>query len=157
MNNFENTNVADFGKIIFVSKNHRIPALPDMNLIVLKNEDVYQAICIDIEIDAVGDTLKDACENLRKALLVYIKEMVRNYNGDLKSVVGEIINTAFSQGNLKQQLFNQYIQAKHQYLVEKIAKENKAKSRKEEILKAWKRIFQIQPIQFNLTLAAGIA
>jgi len=157
MTDFGNTNVADFGKIIFVPRNHTIPALPDMNLIVLEKRGVYQAICIDIEIDAVGDTLKNACGNLRKSLLAYIEEMVSNYNGDLKAVVGEIINTAFNQGDLKQQLFNQYLRAKHQYLVEKIAKENRAKSRKEEFLKAWKRTFQIQPIQFNLTLAAGIA
>ena len=157
MTDLENTNVADFGKIVFVPRNHTIPALPDMNLIVLKKEGIYQAICIDIEIDAVGNTLKDACGNLRKSLLAYIEEMVSNYNGDLKAVVGEIINTAFNQGDLKQQLFNQYLRAKHQYLVEKIAKENRAKSRKEEFLKAWKRTFQIQPIQFNLTLAAGIA
>ena len=149
--------VADFGKIVFVPKNHTIPGLPDMNLIVLKKESIYQAVCIDIEIDAVGDTLKDACEKLRKSLLAYIGHMVNNYDGNLKAAVGDIINTAFSQGDLKQQLFAQYLQAKHQYLVEKIARENKAKSRREEFLNAWKRVFQIQPIQFNLTLAAGIA
>jgi hypothetical protein len=157
MADFGNTNVADFGKIIFVPRNHTIPALPDMNLIVLIRGDRYQAICIDIEIDAVGDTLKDACGNLRKSLLVYIGQMVSNYDGNLKDAVGDIIDTAFSRGNFKQQLFTQYLQAKHQYLLEKIARENKAKSRKEEFFNAWKRTFQIQPIQFNLTLAAGIA
>jgi len=150
-------NVAAFGKIVFVPKNHTMPGLPDMNLIVLEREGNYQAVCIDIEIDAVGNTLKDACGNLRKSLLVYIGQMVSNYDGNLKAVVGDIIDTAFSRGDLKHQLFTQYLQAKHQYLLEKIAKENKAKSRKEEFLNAWKRVFQIQPIQFNLTLAASIA
>jgi len=154
---FGSMSVADFGKIIYVPKNHAIPGLPDMNLIVFEKEGKYQAICIDIEIDAVGDTLKDACENLRKSLLAYIVQMVSNYDGNLKAAVGVIIDAAFSQGDLKQQLFNQYLQAKHRYLVEKIARENKAKSRKEEFVNAWKRVFQIQPIQFNLTLAAGIA
>jgi len=150
-------NVADFGKIIFIPKNHTMPGLPDMNLIVFEEEGVYQAICINIEIDAVGDTLKSACENLRKSLLAYIEQMVSNYDGNLKAAVGDIIDTAFRQGDLKQQLINQYLQAKHRYLVDKVARENKAKSRGEEFINAWKRVFQIQPIQFNLTLAAGIA
>jgi len=150
-------NVADFGKIIFIPKNHTMPGLPDMNLLVLEKEGMFQAICIDIEIDAVGDTLKNACENLRKSLLAYIEQMVSNYDGNQKAAVGDIIETAFSQGDLKQQLFSQYLQAKHRYLVERVARENKAKSRKDEFVRAWKRVFQIQPIQFNLTLAAGIA
>jgi len=106
-------NVADFGKIIFVAKNHTMPGLPDMNLIVFEKEGTYQAICIDIEIDAIGDTLKNACENLRKSLLAYIEQMVRNYDGNHKAAMGDIIETAFCQGDLKQQLFNQYLQAKH--------------------------------------------
>jgi hypothetical protein len=157
MKGFEKANVAAFGKIIFISRNHTIPGLPDMNLIVLKNDDAYQAICIDIEIDAVGNTLRDACKNLRQSLLAYLRHMVGNHSGNLKDTVGDIIETVFSEGGLKKQLFDQYLQAKHQYLVERISKENKAKSRKEEFFNAWRRTFQIQPIQFNLTLAAGIA
>jgi hypothetical protein len=157
MTDFGNTDIADFGKIVFVPRNHTIPGLPDMNLIVFKRESIYQAICIDIEIDAVGDTLKGACENLKKTLLAYFSQMVSNYNGDLMAVVKDIVNTAFSPGDLKQQLFAKYVQAKRCYLLEKIAKENKAKSRSEELLNACKRAFQIQPIQFNLTMAASIA
>ena len=82
---FGSMSVVDFGKIIYVQKNHAIPGLPDMNLIVFEKEGKYQAICIDIEIDAVGDTLKDACENLRKSLLAYIVQMVSNYDGNLKT------------------------------------------------------------------------
>jgi len=150
-------NVADFGKIIYVPKNHTMPGLPDMNLIVFEKEGVYQAICIDIEIDAVGDTLKNACENLKKSLLAYIEQMVSNYDGNQKAAVGDIIDTAFSQGEFKQQLFNQYLQSKHRYFIDKIAREKKAKSRKDEFINAWKRVSQVQPIQFTLTLAAGIA
>ena len=149
--------VVDFGKIVFVPQNHTIPGLLDMNLIVLYENGVYQAICIDIEIDAVGDTLKSACMNLRKALIAYIGQMVNNHNGNVKDAVEDIVNTTFSSGDFKTLLFNQYLKAKHQYLLEKIAKKSKAKSRSEEFINAWKRTFQIQPIQFNLTLAAGIA
>jgi len=110
-------NVANFGKIVFVSRNHTMPGLPDMNLIVLKTEDGYQAVCIDVEIDAVGSTLKDACKNLKKTLLAYTGMMVGNYNGDLKAAVKDIVETAYSPGILKQQLFTLYLQAKRQYLI----------------------------------------
>ncbi|MCL2809365.1 MAG: hypothetical protein FWD24_04780 [Treponema sp.] len=157
MIDFNNAIVADFGKIVFVPKNHSIPALPDMNLIIFKKENEYQAICIDIEIDAVGDNLKDACNNLKKVLRLYITQMVYNYNGNINSVVEDIINNAFSHGNIKSQLFEKYLQAKHKYLLDKIANDRKAKSRKDDVINAWHRIFQIEPIRLNLTLAAGIA
>jgi len=152
---FESMDIADFGKVIFVPRNHSIPGLPDMNLLVLKKEGVYQAVCIEIEIDAVGDTLKDACENLKKSLLTYIRQMVSNYGGNIKAAFVDIMDTAYSPGDLKSLLFNRYLQAKRQYILDKIAKENRAKSRREEFINAWRRIFQIQPIQFNLTLAAA--
>jgi len=152
---FESMDVADFGKIIFVPRNHTIPGLPDMNLLVLRKEGVYQAVCIETEIDAVGDTLKDACENLRKSLLAYIGQMVSNYDGNIKAAFVDIMDTAYSPGDLKSLLFNRYLQAKRQYILDKIAKENRAKSRREEFINAWRRVFQIQPIQFNLTLAGA--
>jgi len=149
--------VVDFGKIVFVPKNHTIPGLPDMNLIILQKDDVYQAICIDIEVDAVGDTLKNACINLRKALIAYIGQMVSNYEGNIKNAIEDIVNTAFAPGNLKAQLFHHYLETKHQYLLKKIAKESKTRSRSKEFLMACKRVFQTQPIQFNLTFAAIIS
>jgi len=152
--------VVDFGKIIFVPRNHTVPGLPDMNLLILKKDNIYQAICIDIEIDAVGDTLKDACINLKTALMAYIEQMVYNYDGNIKYAIEDIVNTAFCPGDLKTLLFRQYLGAKHQYLLNKIAKKNRAKSRSEEFINAinaLKRAFQVQPIQFNLAFAAGIA
>ena len=149
--------VAAFGKIIFIPRNHAIPGLPDMNLIVLESEGNYQAICIDIELDTTGNSVKEACENLKKSLMAYIGQMVCNYERNTKAAIEDIVNTAYSKGDTKDLLFNRYLQAKHQYLLEKIAKKNKAKSRSEDIINAWKRIFQFQPIQFNVTMAAGIA
>jgi len=157
MTNFDNATIIDFGKVIFRPKNHTIPALPDMNLIIFLKDDVYQAICIEIEIDAIGDNIKDACNNLKQALHTYTLQMINNYNGNLNDVVKDIINTAFSQGKLKSQLFEKYLHAKRQHLLEKITKEHKAKSRKEEFLNAWHRIFQFEPIRINLTMAASIA
>jgi hypothetical protein len=154
--NFNNANVAGFGKVVFVPRNHTTPALPDMNIIVLKDDDIYQAICIDIELDAIGNNLQEACNGLKRALRAYTSQMIRNYNGDTKAVVQDIVNTAFSQGNLKSQLFTLYLQTKQQYLMDRIAKEHKVKSRTEDFISALRRFFQIEPVQFNLTLTAGL-
>ena len=157
MMDFNNAVVACFGKIIFVPKNHTIPALPDMNMIVFKKESVYQAICINIEIDAVGKNMKESCENLKQALYIYISQMVDNYENNVKAAVEDIVNVAYSQGELKSLLFTRYLQAKRLYLIDKIAKENKAKSRREELINVCKNIFQVEPIRFNLTPVAGFA
>jgi len=149
--------VAAFGKVVFISKNHTIPALPDMNLIILKNSGAYQAICIDIEIDTIGDTVKEACDNLKHALYAYTAHMVDNYDGDVKAAVEDIVNTAFSQGDLKTRLFGEYLKAKHQHLIEKISREHRVKSRIEVFFNALHAAFQLEPIRFNLTLAAGVA
>lgn len=157
MTDFNKVTAAGFGKITFVRKNHTIPALPDMNLIVFKKGTVYQAVCIDVEIDAEGGDLKECCGNLKQTLLSYITQMVDNYNGNIKAAVEDIVNVAYAPGDLKSRLFARYLEEKHQYLLEKIARENKAKSRKEEFINAWNRAFQFEPIRFNLTMTAATA
>ena len=157
ISHFDNAPVAGFGKITFVPRNHAIPALPDMNLIVFRKESVYQAVCIDIEIDATGDDLKGCCNSLKQALLSYITQMVDNYGNNAKAAVEDIVNVAYSPGEMKTLLFARYLQAKHQYLLDKIARESKAKSRREEFVNAWNRTFQLQPIRFNLTRTVSFA
>ncbi|MCL2792451.1 MAG: hypothetical protein FWD87_05100 [Spirochaetaceae bacterium] len=157
MLNLDKTTVVDFGKVIFVKKNHSIPALHDMNLIVLKNGDIYQAICIDIEIDAVGNTIQDCCNNLKQTLLCYIADMVHNYNDNITEAIKDIINVAYASGDLKSQLFSKYLEAKHQYLLDKVAKEKKIKSKKDIFMKAWHGIFQFEPIKFDLTRTPAFA
>ena len=157
MSFFNDADVAGFGKVVFARKNHTIPALPDMNLIVFKKGNVYQAVCIDVEIDATGDDLKGCCNNLKQALLSYITQMVDNYGNNVKAAVEDIVNVAYSPGEMKSVLFARYLSEKHQYLLNKIAKENKAKSRREEFVNAWNRIFQLQPIRFNLTRTVSFA
>jgi len=157
MKQFDTMNVVGFGKVTYIPRNHSVPALPDMNLIVFKDNETYQAICIDIEVDSIGDSMEAACRNLKNRLLIYTTQMVHNYNNNIKAAAEDIINVAYSQGELKSSLFKKYIQAKQQYLLSKIAKENKAKSRKEDIKYAFGRIFQFEPIRLNLTLAAGMA
>jgi len=157
MLDFTNERVEAFGKITFAPKNHNIPALPDMNLIMFKKESCYQAICINIEMDAVGDDVEECCDNLRQVLFAYIRQMVDNYNGNFKEAVEDIINVSYSNGVLKSQLFDRYLQAKRQYLLNKIAKEHKVKSRKDEFVSAMSRFFQSEPIRFNLAKVAAFA
>jgi len=157
MLDFSNEKVEAFGKVIFASKNHNIPALPDMNLILFKKESGYQAICINVEIDAVDNDAVKCCNNLRRTLLAYIKQMVDNYNGNVKEAVEDIINVSYSESELKSQLFARYLQAKRQYLLNRVAKEHKAKSRKDELVNAVNRVFQFEPIRFNLAKVAAFA
>jgi hypothetical protein len=157
MLNFTVASVAAFGKVSFVSKNHTLPALPDMNLLVLKNEDTFQAVCIDVEIDTIGSTVKNACDNLKQTLRMYVTQMVANYDGNVEAAVKDIINTSFGKGDVKSQLFNKYLETKQRYLLGRIAQRRTVKSRKEDFINAWNKVFQIEPIRLNLTSAEGIA
>ena len=149
--------VAAFGKITFIPRNHTLPALPDMDLLVLEDGGSFQVVCIDVEIDAVGNTIKDACSNLKQTLRVYTTQMVHNYGGNVEAAAKDIINVSFSPGELKAQLFAAYMEAKHQYILERLAKKRDVRSRKEDFINACNKIFQVEPIRFNLTLAATIA
>ena len=157
MSVYNSLETANFGKIAFTPRNHTVPSLPDMNLIIFKNGENYQAICIDLELDSVGDKVENACRNLRQRLLAYTTQMVQNYNNDVRSAAEDIISTAYSRSELKIQLFNRYAQAKQQFLLDKLANKKKARSRREDFFKAIHRVFQIEPISLNLTLAAGLA
>jgi len=154
---FNNPKVAGFGKAIFIPVKSTTPPLPNMNVVILKHPDKYQAICIDIEIDAVGSSLTEARDNLKKALCAYTTQMVVNYQGDVKAAAQDIIDTAFKGGDLKTQLFAIYLDAKKQYLTDRITKEQKAWSKAENFFTALKRIFQVEPVQFNLNLAPNPA
>lgn len=156
MARLDNLDTIGYGKIYFIPRNHTVPALPDMNLLVLKDKENFQAICIDIELDSTGDSAKTACNNLKKRLLAYTTQMVHNNNNDIKAAAEEIISIAYTQGETKAQLFNMYKQAKRQYLLNRLENKRKAKSRKEEFLNALNRVFQLEPISLNLTLAAGV-
>jgi predicted RNase H-like HicB family nuclease len=145
-----NAETVDFGKVFYLP-----PKLPDMSLIVFKKEGYYQAVCIDIEIDAVGKTVKEACKNLKQKLSAYIKQMVYNFDGNEKEAIQDIVRVAFSEGNLKSLLYTRYLQVKHQYIIDRVAKENKAKSRGELFIVFLRMVFPFQPIRFNLAMATG--
>jgi predicted RNase H-like HicB family nuclease len=145
--------VAGFGKLFFIKKYKHMPALPDMKLLILKEVDGYQAICIDLEIDSVGETVEEACKNLKKSLYAYIEMSIEHFPC-INDAVTDIINTAYSHGGTqKGELFALYVQAKRDLLMEKIKKHKELASRKEAFRNALSRLFQIEPIHFELRTA----
>jgi len=53
--------VTAFGKIVFIPVNDNVPHLPKMNLLFLNDKErgeiyPWRAVCIDLELDAAGDT-----------------------------------------------------------------------------------------------------
>ena len=147
--------ITAFGKVTFVPKNNTVPPLPDMNLLVFEKEKVYQAVCIDIEIDAVGNSLEESCDNLKTALRAYTSLMIENYERDINAAVKDIINVVYSTGETKTLLLGKYLQAKQQYLLNRVTKENRVKSKGEIFIKALQNLFQFEPIRFSLTPLAG--
>jgi len=116
--NFNNAEeVVDYGEFSFTQAE-----LPVMKFIILKKREVYQAICIDVEIDAVGNSLQGARKNLENTLNSYVIQMIYNYDGNEKAAIEDIANTAFSKGSLKSRLFSRYNQANQQRIMNKSLK-----------------------------------
>ena len=158
MLNLEKSTISNFGKVIFVPSNHTIPSLPDMKLLIFKKENTYQAICIDLELDAIGSSLEDSWNNLKQTLMCYISDMLDTHNGNLKDAVKYILDVVYSKGEIKTLLFNKYLEAKHLYILDNIARKNKAKSRSEIFIKILHRIFiQRGYIKYDLTRTPAFA
>jgi hypothetical protein len=144
--------VVAFGKL-FVKKGRNIPALPDMKLLVLKTQDGFQAICVDLEIDSVGETLNEACNNLIKALSIYTQVSIDKF-GNIQDAVKDIVNVAYSAGGKqKEELFNLYLQAKRAFIMKKVEEKKKVNSRVEKLGEAISSLFQWEPIRYTLQTA----
>jgi hypothetical protein len=144
--------IVAFGKI-FVKKGKNIPALPDMKLLVLKTEDGYQAVCVNLEIDSVGETVKAACNNLKKALTIYTRMAVNNLGGT-EEAVKEIVRVAYSSGGRqKEELLALYLKAKRDYITRRVEEKKNAVSRADELGMVLFRLFQMDPIKYTVQTA----
>jgi hypothetical protein len=118
-----NSQVAAFGKIIFVPKYESVPPLPDMSLLFFTGEgnlSPWRAVCIDLEIDACGDSMDQAWRNLTVALVLYI-EMEKKAAGDsIIDAAKNIIEAAFDESEQKRRYIDIYRQAKKNYTMQKI-------------------------------------
>jgi hypothetical protein len=108
------TEIAACGKLFFTNKRKTLPSLPDMALLVLKRDNTYQAICVNLELDAVGDTVDAACSNLIYALKEYIALIITTHE-NVNAAVKEIIDTAYATGAQKEELFEKYYAREAKY------------------------------------------
>jgi hypothetical protein len=117
--------IFELGKIIFIPTNESVPPLPEMSLLFLKEEercDIYpwRAVCIDLEMDACGNSMFRAWENLKKSLLMYIEMEEKEAGGSIIKAAKIITKAAFSESEQKREYFALYRQAKSEYFIRSI-------------------------------------
>lgn len=122
-----NATVSAFGKI-FHSK------LTAMNLVVFKKDYGYQAVCIDICMDATGKSVLESCGNLIRKLRLFEKETVKDHGMDEKAAFDHINEIIFGEGELKSLYYARYRQAKCLYISERLAREKRARSAMEAFM-----------------------
>jgi hypothetical protein len=120
--------VVAFGKIVFMPTHESVPPLPDMNLLFFNDtrETHYpwQAVCLDLELDAAGDSMDNAWDNLKEALTLYIAMHRKAAGGDIKAAAKNIIKEAFADSEQKQRLVRLYREVKLEYTMNRIDSEN---------------------------------
>jgi len=117
--------IAAFGKIFFIPTQESVPPLPEMSLLFLKEDErggifPWRAACIDLEIDAVGNSKNEAWENLKDALTMYINMEKKAADDNMIDTAKHIIETAFTMTDQKTEYINLYRKAKLQYTIETI-------------------------------------
>jgi len=117
--------VAAFGKVIFIPINEDVPPLPNMNLLFLNDKergDIYpwRAACIDLELDAAGDTMDDAWNNLKEALTMYIAMQKKAANDSITEAAKIIVREAFTDTAQKQEYLKLYRQVKLNYTMKNL-------------------------------------
>jgi hypothetical protein len=121
----ESVPVEAFGKIVFVPKDDSIPPLPAMSLLFLNEKErgemfPYRAVCIDLEIDACGNSMTDAWDNLKKSLTMYIDAEKTAASGSIIDAAKKITRDAFADSSQKKNYIDIYRQAKFTYTMKNI-------------------------------------
>lgn len=117
--------VVAFGKIIFIPTHESVPALPEMSLLFFKEDErgevfPWRAVCIDLELDACGNSMAEAWESLKESLTAYIAMEKEVAEGSIKEAAKNIIKTAFTESEQKSKYVTIYRQAKLEYTIEAI-------------------------------------
>jgi hypothetical protein len=159
--------VVAFGKIFFIPRGESIPQLPRMSLLFLKDGGQgavfpWRAACIDLEMDASGTSIKNAANNLKKSLLMYIDMERKAADGSFIEAARIITKAAFSKSKQKKEYFDVYRQAKEKYIIQAIEEQAKEEEkRRQEKLRIekeafnkindaiWKKIMATYPSQFE--------
>jgi len=122
---FDRDSVAAFGKIIFIPVNENVPPLPLMNLLFFNDKergDIYpwRAVCIDLELDAYGNTMDEAWNNLKDSLNMYIAMKKKASEGSITETAKRIIQEAYSDNQQKQQYIRIYREVKREYTMKNL-------------------------------------
>jgi hypothetical protein len=117
--------VTAFGKIIFIPVNQNIPNLPLMNLLFFNDKErgdyyPWRAVCIDLEIDACGETMDDAWNRLKDSLNLHIAMWKRAVEGSITKTAKQIIQEAYSDTIQKQEYFRIYREVKLGYTMKNL-------------------------------------
>ena len=155
MEYLNNSQVVAFGKLSFKDVNKSIfSLLPDMSLLVIKEfEDEYRAICIDLEIDSLGQTVQSACDKLTNVLRLYTLQEIDNFGND-SGAVQDILNTIRTAGKQKDVLFNMYFEAIHKYMLNENFENSKSKN---DVPQNVSNFFLIEPMHYSFSEPAVVA
>jgi hypothetical protein len=99
-----NSPIAAVGKIIFIPLRESVPSLPNMKLLFFNEKEAiisWRAVCIDLEIDACGDSKEQAWENLKDALSLYIAMERKAAGGSITITARNIIETVLEESEQK--------------------------------------------------------
>jgi len=158
--------IADFGKIFFIPTHESVPPLPDMDLLFFYDKEEHgeifpcRAVCIDLEIDAVGNTIEEAWDGLKNALTMYIDMERKKANDSIIETAKRIIKTAFTLTEQKMVYINLYKQAELDYTMGIINSGGRGKGYdpikdKKDMLKKLTAIKE--PIRYTTTVTARVA
>jgi hypothetical protein len=123
---FSRGDVEAFGKLVYTPKDDTYPMLPDLDVLVFKHPEdngvySYTAVCIQLELDACGDSLDEVKEELRQAIKLYFNAQARSCSS-LEEFAQNIIDTIFCPSEQKDELFRVYQEAKRNYLMSRAQK-----------------------------------
>ena len=109
--------VVAIGKVIFIPNKKNDLFLPVMKLLLLNDRErgeiyPWRAVCIDLELDAVGDTMDDAWNSLKESLTMYIDMQKKAANGSVVETAKNIIKEVFTDSVQKQEFIRIYRQVK---------------------------------------------
>jgi len=117
--------VAAFGKIVFIPVNESIPPLPLMNLLFFNDKErgdifPWRAVCIDLELDACGENMEDAWNNLKVSLNMYIAMQKKSSGGSVTDTAKRIIQEAYTDSKQKQDYFKLYREVKLEHTMKNL-------------------------------------
>jgi len=144
------------GKLNVSSKDGMQTMLSDLNVLVFRHSDggdsgyggiyTHTAACIQLELDASGNSFEEAVEGLKRCVNLYINAMADEYDV-AEEFAQDLLGAVYSRSKQKEELFRLYERAERDSLRDMVRK-NKMQTPKTDI-------FNIIPF-LNRNEAAGM-